>query len=176
MVLVLVWVPDGGDGPRARALAIARRVRRALLRGSRGRRRRRRRPRALAAPPPPLRVEPPPARRQGWWETFGREAGAAGEWARHFPVSQATFAQLVEALRGRLQQPERAAAPAEPLPAEKRVAVALFHLASGRPFGELAEHFGVEPSAVAGAVVQVCAAITEELLSKVVCLGPNVAE
>ncbi|XP_060112129.1 uncharacterized protein LOC132584296 [Heteronotia binoei] len=140
-----------------------------MLQGGRAPKRRRR---ALAGASPASGVGFSFSRGHGWWEAFVQAQGGEREWRQHFRMTQAAFAQLVEALQGRLQQADGV----RRLPVEKRVALALFYLASGYPFRDLAERFGVELATVEDAVVEVCSAIEEELLSKVVCLGPNVME
>ncbi|KAL8172592.1 UNVERIFIED_CONTAM: hypothetical protein K2H54_000806, partial [Gekko kuhli] len=81
---------------------------------------------------------------------------------------RSTFDWLVDALRDVLQR-QRTEMRA-PVSVERRVAVALWWMASTMSYRTVAHQFGLARSTVAGIVVEVTRAITEALLDRVVYL------
>ncbi|KAL8202221.1 UNVERIFIED_CONTAM: hypothetical protein K2H54_060773 [Gekko kuhli] len=90
------------------------------------------------------------------------------KWLENFRMSRSTFDWLVVALRDVLQR-QRTEMRA-PVSVERRVAVALWWMASTMSYRTVGHQFGLARSTVAGIVVEVTRAITEALLDRVVYL------
>ncbi|XP_048345295.1 protein ANTAGONIST OF LIKE HETEROCHROMATIN PROTEIN 1-like [Sphaerodactylus townsendi] len=126
---------------------------------------------ALACTPIPHRYWVYP-RSHDWWETVALAVWGDEQWLYNFRMSRQTFMDLVEDLRGHLQR--QTTTMRQPLSVEKRVAIALWYLASPNTYRKVREQFGVGASTVAEIVVEVCLAIEAQLYRKTVCLGPDV--
>ncbi|XP_054842101.1 uncharacterized protein LOC129334205 [Eublepharis macularius] len=64
----------------------------------------------------------------------------------------------------------------QPIPVEKRVAIAIWYLANANCYREVREQFGVGLSTVGEIVLEVCCAMELDLLRKTVCLGDEVTK
>ncbi|XP_077182422.1 tetraspanin-17 isoform X2 [Paroedura picta] len=89
-------------------------------------------------------------------------------------MSRATFMELVEALRGCMEH--HVTGMRSPISVEKRVAAALWYLASPHYFRNVAQQFDLGVSTVGEIVLEFCFAMESELYSKVVCLGDWLGE
>ncbi|XP_054831196.1 uncharacterized protein LOC129342790 [Eublepharis macularius] len=63
-----------------------------------------------------------------------------------------------------------------PLSVERRVAVAVWYLANGSSYQVASDLFGIGRSTVASSVIEFCFAVELELLSKTICIGPDVGK
>lgn len=113
-------------------------------------------------------------RSKNWWEQFIRLTWDEEQWIENFRMSRATFFEIVEALRPRLQR--QTTNMREPIPVEKRVAIAIWYLANANCYREVREQFGVGLSTVGEIVLEVCCAMELDLLRKTVCLGDEVTK
>ncbi|XP_054830356.1 uncharacterized protein LOC129326219 [Eublepharis macularius] len=107
-----------------------------------------------------------------WWDRIVLQVWDDHEWICRFRMSRTTFRDLVAALRPRLERQRTTMR--EPISVEKRVAVAVWFLASGSSYQVASDIFGVGRSTVSNLVVEFCLAVELELLSKTVHLGPHV--
>ncbi|KAL8185093.1 UNVERIFIED_CONTAM: hypothetical protein K2H54_030142 [Gekko kuhli] len=107
-------------------------------------------------------------RSSDWWDNFVMRIWGEEKWLENFRMSRSTFDWLVDALRDVLQR-QRTEMRA-PVSVERRVAVALWWMASTMSYRTVAHQFGLARSTVAGIVVEVTRAITEALLDRVVYL------
>ncbi|XP_054849635.1 uncharacterized protein LOC129339053 [Eublepharis macularius] len=107
-----------------------------------------------------------------WWDRIVLQVWDDHEWICRFRMSRSTFGELVAALRPRLERQHTTMR--EAISVEKRVAVAVWFLASGSSYQVASDIFGVGRSTVAHLVVEFCLAVELELLSKTVRLGPHV--
>ncbi|XP_077188605.1 endonuclease 8-like 2 isoform X1 [Paroedura picta] len=111
-------------------------------------------------------------RSKNWWEQFIRLTWDEEQWIENFRMSRATFFEIVEALRPRLQR--QTTNMREPIPVEKRVAIAIWYLANANCYREVREQFGVGLSTVGEIVLEVCCAMELDLLKKTVRLGDEI--
>ncbi|KAL8221555.1 UNVERIFIED_CONTAM: hypothetical protein K2H54_069865 [Gekko kuhli] len=107
-------------------------------------------------------------RSSDWWDNFVMRIWGEEKWLENFRMSRSTFDWLVDVLRDVLQR-QRTEMRA-PVSVERRVAVALWWMASTMSYRTVAHQFGLARSTVAGIVVEVTRAITEALLDRVVYL------
>ncbi|KAL8165334.1 UNVERIFIED_CONTAM: hypothetical protein K2H54_040044 [Gekko kuhli] len=107
-------------------------------------------------------------RSSDWWDNFVMRIWGEEKWLENFRMSRSTFNWLVVALRDVLQR-QRTEMRA-PVSVERRVAVALWWMASTMSYRTVGHQFGLARSTVAGIVVEVTRAITEALLDRVVYL------
>ncbi|KAG6928786.1 hypothetical protein G0U57_007476, partial [Chelydra serpentina] len=91
------------------------------------------------------------------------------QWLRNFRMRKSTFLELCELLSCALKCQDTRMRAA--LTIQKRVAIALWKLATPDSYRSVANHFGVGKSTMGVAVMQVAHAIVDLLLSKVVTLG-----
>ncbi|XP_048373451.1 protein ANTAGONIST OF LIKE HETEROCHROMATIN PROTEIN 1-like [Sphaerodactylus townsendi] len=112
-------------------------------------------------------------RSKNWWEQFIRLTWDEEQWIERFRMSRGTFFEIVEALRPHLQR--QTTNMREPIPVEKRVAIAIWYLANANCYREVREQFGVGLSTVGEIVLEVCCAMELDLLRKTVCLGNEIA-
>uniref|UniRef100_A0A8C3I5I3 DDE Tnp4 domain-containing protein n=1 Tax=Chrysemys picta bellii TaxID=8478 RepID=A0A8C3I5I3_CHRPI len=104
-----------------------------------------------------------------WWDRIVLQVWDESQWLRNFRMCKGTFLELCELLSPALKCKDiwmRAA-----VTVQKRVAIALWKLATPDSYRSEANHFGVGKSTVGIAVMQVANSIVELLLSKVVTLG-----
>ncbi|TNN66988.1 putative nuclease HARBI1 [Liparis tanakae] len=98
-----------------------------------------------------------------WWERVAMTEFQPSDWLEKFRMSKETFLQLCDRLRPRLARQDTSFRLA--LPVEKRVAVALWRLASNVEYRTISALFGVGKSTVCRCVRDMCHAI-------VALLGP----
>ncbi|XP_077180375.1 uncharacterized protein LOC143831194 [Paroedura picta] len=108
-------------------------------------------------------------RSSDWWENFVWTRWDDDHWIANFRMSRGTFFELVEALRGRMER--QVTGMRRPVPVEKRVAAALWYLATPQYFRTVAQQFGLGVTTVGDILKEFCLAMEAELFSKVVCLG-----
>uniref|UniRef100_A0A8C3FIS8 DDE Tnp4 domain-containing protein n=1 Tax=Chrysemys picta bellii TaxID=8478 RepID=A0A8C3FIS8_CHRPI len=104
-----------------------------------------------------------------WWDRIVLQVWDESQWLRNFRMQKGTFLELCELLSPALKRNDtwmRAA-----LTVQKRVAIALWKLATPDSYRSVANRFGVGKSTVGVVVMQVAKAIVDVLLSKVVTLG-----
>ncbi|KAF0044090.1 hypothetical protein F2P81_003248 [Scophthalmus maximus] len=108
-----------------------------------------------------------------WWERVVMTEFQPSDWLDKFRMSQETFFYLCDKLRPRLARQNTSFRLA--LPVEKRVAVALWRLASNVEYRTISTLFGVGKSTVCRCVRDMCHAIVA-LLSSVYLRPPNEQE
>ncbi|KAL8220967.1 UNVERIFIED_CONTAM: hypothetical protein K2H54_056957 [Gekko kuhli] len=92
--------------------------------------------------------------------------------AKGIPCSQSTCTWLVDALRDTVHQQQTEMR--VPVSVEQHVAVAVWWMANTMLYRTVGQQFGLAWSTVAGIVVEVTCAITDQLLNRVVYLRrPN---
>ncbi|CAM2106548.1 unnamed protein product [Caretta caretta] len=104
-----------------------------------------------------------------WWDHIVLQVWDDSQWLRNFRMRKGTFMELCDLLSPALRcktTKMRAA-----LTVEKRVAIALWKLATPDSFLSVGNQFGVGKSTVGAAVMQIANTITELLISRVVTLG-----
>uniref|UniRef100_A0A8C3HBD3 DDE Tnp4 domain-containing protein n=1 Tax=Chrysemys picta bellii TaxID=8478 RepID=A0A8C3HBD3_CHRPI len=104
-----------------------------------------------------------------WWDRIVLQVWDDSQWLRNFCMRKGTFMELCDLLSPapeRQNTKMRAA-----LTVEKRVAIALWKLATPDSYRSVGNQFGVGKSTVGAAVMQVAKAITQVLLRKLVTLG-----
>lgn len=101
--------------------------------------------------------------RTDWWERVVMTEFQPSDWLDKFRMSQETFFYLCEKLRPRLARQDTCFRLA--LPVEKRVAVALWRLASNIEYRTISSLFGVGKSTVCRCVRDMCHAIVGLLSS-----------
>ncbi|XP_054843582.1 putative nuclease HARBI1 [Eublepharis macularius] len=112
-------------------------------------------------------------RSRDWWDNFVTAIWDDQLWIENFRMTRETFNELVHSIGHRLSRQRTRLR--NPISVEMRVAIALWYLANCSTYRQCMNQFGVGISTVAGIVLEVCLAIELELLSRVVCLGPDVA-
>lgn len=108
-----------------------------------------------------------------WWERVVMTEFQPSDWLDKFRMSRDTFFYLCDKLRPRLARQDTSFRLA--LPVEKRVAVALWRLASNVEYRTISTLFGVGKSTVCRCVRDMCHAIVA-LLSPVYLRSPNEQE
>uniref|UniRef100_A0A665V5H6 Uncharacterized protein n=1 Tax=Echeneis naucrates TaxID=173247 RepID=A0A665V5H6_ECHNA len=108
-----------------------------------------------------------------WWERVVMTEFQPSDWLDKFRMSQETFFYLCDKLRPRLARQDTSFRLA--LPVEKRVAVALWRLASNIEYRTISSLFGVGKSTVCRCVRDMCHAIVA-LLSSVYLRPPSEQE
>ncbi|CAM5077364.1 unnamed protein product [Eretmochelys imbricata] len=104
-----------------------------------------------------------------WWDRIMLQVWDDSQWLQNFRMRKGTFMELCDLLspaRWRKNTKMRAA-----LTVEKRVAIALWKLATPDSYLSVGNQFGVGKSTVGAAVMQVAHAIKDLLISRVVTLG-----
>ncbi|KAH1165579.1 hypothetical protein KIL84_023138 [Mauremys mutica] len=104
-----------------------------------------------------------------WWDRIVLQVWDESQWLRNFRMRKGTFLELCDLLSPALKRQDTRMRAA--LSVQKRVAIALWKLATPDSYRSVANHFGVGKSIVGVAVMQVAHAIVDLLLSKVVTLG-----
>ncbi|XP_056281921.1 uncharacterized protein LOC130201185 isoform X1 [Pseudoliparis swirei] len=97
-----------------------------------------------------------------WWERVAMTEFQPSDWLEKFRMSKETFLQLCDRLRPRLARQDTSFRLA--LPVEKRVAVALWRLASNVEYRTISALFGVGKSTVCRCVRDMCHAIVALLV------------
>ncbi|KAG6941319.1 hypothetical protein G0U57_007416 [Chelydra serpentina] len=96
-----------------------------------------------------------------WWDRIVLQVWDDSQWLQNFCMRKGTFMELCDLLSPALKR----------LTVHKRVAIALWKLATPDSYRSVGNQFGVCKSTVGAAVIQVANAITELLLPRVVTLG-----
>ncbi|XP_054830360.1 uncharacterized protein LOC129326222 [Eublepharis macularius] len=109
-----------------------------------------------------------------WWENIVLRHWDEHRWIRRFRMSKGTFLELVSALRPTLQR--KTTTFRSPISVERRVAVAIWWLASGTSYQVTSDLFGLGKSTVASAVIEFCLAVELHLLSRTVLFGDSIAQ
>ncbi|KAG6932907.1 hypothetical protein G0U57_020375, partial [Chelydra serpentina] len=104
-----------------------------------------------------------------WWDRIVLQVWDESQWLRNFRMRKGTFLELCDLLSPALKCQDTRMRAA--LTIQKRVAIALWKLATPDSYRSVANQFGVGKSTVGVAVMQVAHAIVDLLLSKVVTLG-----
>ncbi|KAG6926089.1 hypothetical protein G0U57_012817, partial [Chelydra serpentina] len=104
-----------------------------------------------------------------WWDRIVLQVWDDSQWLRNFRMCKGTFLELCHLLSPALKRKNTKMRAA--LTVQKRVAIALWKLATPDSYRSVGNQFGVGKSTVGVAVMQVANTITELLLSKVVTLG-----
>uniref|UniRef100_A0A8C3T5Y6 DDE Tnp4 domain-containing protein n=1 Tax=Chelydra serpentina TaxID=8475 RepID=A0A8C3T5Y6_CHESE len=104
-----------------------------------------------------------------WWDRIVLQVWDESQWLRNFRMRKGTFLELCELLSPALKRQDTRMQAA--LTIQKRVAIALWKLATPDSYWSVANQFGVGKSTVGVAVMQVAHAIVDLLLPKVVTLG-----
>ncbi|KAG6938868.1 hypothetical protein G0U57_004517, partial [Chelydra serpentina] len=104
-----------------------------------------------------------------WWDHIVLQVWDESQWLRNIRMRKGTFLELCELLSPALKHQDTRMRAA--LTIQKRVALALWKLATPDSYRSVANQFGVGKSTVGVAVMQVAHAIVDLLLSKVVTLG-----
>uniref|UniRef100_A0A8C3FIM0 DDE Tnp4 domain-containing protein n=1 Tax=Chrysemys picta bellii TaxID=8478 RepID=A0A8C3FIM0_CHRPI len=104
-----------------------------------------------------------------WWDRIVLQVWDDSQWLQNFRMRKGTFLELCDLLSPALKHQNTRMRAA--LTVEKRVAIALWKLATPDSYRSVGNQFGVGKFTVGAAVMQVARAITELLLRKVVTLG-----
>ncbi|KAM7181774.1 uncharacterized protein RBU57_000416 [Macrochelys suwanniensis] len=104
-----------------------------------------------------------------WWDHIVLQVWDESQWLRNFRMHKGTFMELCELLSPALKRQNTKMRAA--LIVEKRLAIALWKLATPDSYQSVANQFGVGKYTVGAVVMQVAKAITELLVPRVVTLG-----
>ncbi|CAM5130584.1 unnamed protein product, partial [Natator depressus] len=104
-----------------------------------------------------------------WWDRIVLQVWDDSQWLRNFRMRKGTFMELCDLLSPALKRMNTKMRAA--LTVEKRVATALWKLATPDSYRSVGNQFGVGKSTVGAAVMQVAHAIKDLLISRVVTLG-----
>ncbi|XP_050805613.1 plasma alpha-L-fucosidase isoform X1 [Gopherus flavomarginatus] len=104
-----------------------------------------------------------------WWDHIVMQVWDDEQWLQNFRMRKATFMGLCEALTPTLRHKDTRLRAA--LTVEKRVAIAVWKLATPDSYRSVAKQFGVEKSTVGNVLMQVCSDINHILLRRTVTLG-----
>ncbi|CAM2110865.1 unnamed protein product [Caretta caretta] len=104
-----------------------------------------------------------------WWDRIVLQVWDDSQWLRNFRMRKGTFMELCDLLSPALRRMNTKMRAA--LTVEKRVAIALWKLATPDSYRSVGNQFGVGKSTVGAAVMQVAHAIKDLLISRVVTLG-----
>ncbi|XP_075791513.1 uncharacterized protein LOC142830452 [Pelodiscus sinensis] len=104
-----------------------------------------------------------------WWDRLVLQQWDDDQWLRNFRMRKATFRELCTWLTPALQHQDTHLQPA--IPVEKRIAIALWKLATPDSYRSVGHQFGVGKSTVGAVLMEVVTAINAELLHRTVRLG-----
>ncbi|XP_048684681.1 uncharacterized protein LOC125626039 [Caretta caretta] len=104
-----------------------------------------------------------------WWDCMVLQVWDDSQWLQNCGMCRATSMELCDLLSPALKCKDTKMRAA--LTVEKRVAIALWKLATPDSYRSFGNQFGVGKSTVGAAVLQVANAIIDQLLSRVVTLG-----
>ncbi|CAM5169330.1 unnamed protein product [Eretmochelys imbricata] len=104
-----------------------------------------------------------------WWDRIVLQVWDDSQWLRNFRMRKGTFMELCDLLSPALKRMNTKMRAA--LTVEKRVAIALWKLATPDSYRSVGNQFGVGKSTVGAAVMQVAHAIKDLLISRLVTLG-----
>ena len=105
-------------------------------------------------------------RSQDWWQRIVLETFTDEQWLQNFRMTRCTFEWLCQRLRPHLH--EKQSRWRRPLTVEHRVALVLYHLASGANYLTVGNVFGVSRTSVCFAVHRVTRAIVDHLLPDII--------
>ncbi|CAK6982383.1 protein ALP1-like%2C partial, partial [Scomber scombrus] len=103
-----------------------------------------------------------------FWERIVNEDFTDEMWIQHFPMTLDTFIELCNVLE-HLVAPD-VSCPREAVPTRKRVAIALYKLATCSEYRVIGETFGVSKTTVHRCVYGVCQAICIKLMKRKISL------
>ncbi|XP_061486131.1 uncharacterized protein LOC133386491 [Rhineura floridana] len=106
---------------------------------------------------------------RSWWETEVLQHWDDDLWLANFRMTRATLYETADLLRPHLERQGTNMRSA--IPVEKRLAVAVWWLATMECYWEVAVNFGLGKSTIGEIVVEVCLAIEHVLLSRTVNIG-----
>ena len=101
-------------------------------------------------------------RTSDWWDNIVLSSFATNDWFSNFRMSQNTYVFLCDKLRPTIAKRDTIMRKA--VTVEKRVAIALWFLATGADYRTIGHLFGVSKSTVCLAIKNVCSSITSLLL------------
>nr|XP_032803752.1 uncharacterized protein LOC116939466 isoform X2 [Petromyzon marinus] len=101
---------------------------------------------------------------QQWWECVVQERFADADWLREFRMRRATFERLCSLVAADVAPAAAAAFVRKPVDTRKRVAIALFKLATGAEYRVVGELFGVSKTTVHRYLYRVCRCVCHLLL------------
>ncbi|XP_065423507.1 uncharacterized protein LOC135975652 isoform X1 [Chrysemys picta bellii] len=104
-----------------------------------------------------------------WWDLIVLQVWDDSQWLRNFHMRKGTFMELCDLLSPALKRQNTRMRAA--LTVEKRVAIALWKLATPDNYQSVGNQFGVGKSTVGAAVIQVARAIKDLVISRVLTLG-----
>lgn len=104
-----------------------------------------------------------------WWDHIVMQGWDDQQWLQNFRMRKATFLELCEWLDPALRHLNTRVRPA--IPVQKRVAIALWKLATSDSYRSVGNQFGVGKSRVRAVLLQVAKAINHILLQRFVTLG-----
>ncbi|XP_067148208.1 uncharacterized protein [Apteryx mantelli] len=108
-----------------------------------------------------------------WWDHIVLQTWDDQEWLQNFHMRKQTFLELCEELTPALRR--QSTQFREPIPVQKRVAIAIWKLATPGCYRSVASQFGVGKSTVGLVVMEVCDAILKVVYPRVVAMK-NVPE
>ncbi|XP_058038007.1 uncharacterized protein LOC131197673 [Ahaetulla prasina] len=106
-----------------------------------------------------------------WWDRTVLETWDDSEWLQNFRMCKATFLDLCARLSPALQRQKTRMR--IPLSVEKRVAIAIWKLATSVCYRDVGNQFGVGRSTAGSVVLEVCRAIQRVLMRSTVNVGNN---
>lgn len=109
-----------------------------------------------------------------WWDRTVLETWDDRQWLQNFRMRKATFLELCASLAPALQRQKTRMR--VPLSVEKRVAIALWKLATSVCYRDVGNQFGVGRSTAGSVVLEVCRAIQRVLMRATVNVGGGLAE
>lgn len=108
-----------------------------------------------------------------FWEVVVQQHFTDELWLKHFRMSRATFSNLCDTIGpfvGPLRLSHR-----PPVPTDKRVAIAVYKLASCAEYRVVGETFGVSKTTVHHCVYSTCEAIKSKMMTQCITF-PNITE
>jgi len=112
-------------------------------------------------------------RQQDFWSVVVGQHSPPNLWLTHFRLSKTTFEKLCDQI-GLLGAPLPLPVPG-PIPTKKRIAIAVYKLATCAEYRVVGEVFGVSKTGVHRSLYAVCRAIQAEMMKEFIRL-PDVAE
>ncbi|XP_065435126.1 uncharacterized protein LOC135977904 [Chrysemys picta bellii] len=104
-----------------------------------------------------------------WWDRIVLQVWDDSQWLRNFRMRKGTFMELCDLLSPALKRQDTKMRAA--LTVEKRVAIALWKLATPDSYRSVGNQFGVGKSTVGAAVIQFARAMKDLVIARVVTLG-----
>lgn len=105
-----------------------------------------------------------------WWDRIAKREWGDASWQANFRMSIATFDFIVEKLKADLEK--QVTRFREPIPVDKRVAIALWRLATGNEFRSISQLFGVGISTALEIVEEFVLAVNRKL-KPIYCIYSN---